>query len=110
MKYVGNSEERLLNAARQALGHVEETETEIRRKNERKQIWKDKVLHGQFMRQTEEEDGKERRLWLTGAGIKRETELLIMAAQEQAIRTNVIKLIEHRKKASAECAVEQMRQ
>ena len=40
LKYVGNSEERLLNAARQTLGHVEETETEkehkIRRKNERK--------------------------------------------------------------------------
>ena len=40
LKYVGNSEERWLNAARQALGHVEETETEkeykIRRKNERK--------------------------------------------------------------------------
>ena len=40
LKYVGNSEEQLLNAARQALGHVEETETEkeskLRRKNERK--------------------------------------------------------------------------
>ena len=60
LKYVGNSEERLLNTARQALGHVEETEKEykIRRKNERKQIWKDKVLHGQFMKQTEEEGGK----------------------------------------------------
>ena len=55
LKYVGNvnSEERLLNAARQALGHVEETETEkeykIRRKNERKQNWKNKALDGQFM-------------------------------------------------------------
>ena len=52
----------MFNAARQALGHVEETETEkgykVRRKNERKQIWKDKVLHGQFMKQTEEEGGK----------------------------------------------------
>ena len=68
LKYVGNSEERLLNAARQALGHVEETETEKEyknwRKNERKQIWKDKMLHGQFMRQTEKEGGKERWLWL----------------------------------------------
>ena len=64
LKYVGNSEERLLNTARQALGHVEETEKEykIRRENERKQIWKDRVLHDQFMRQTEEEGGKER--WL----------------------------------------------
>ena len=54
LKYVGNSEERLPNAARQTLGHVEETEKEykIRRKNEPKKIWKDKVLHGQFVRQT----------------------------------------------------------
>ena len=34
---------------------------------------------------------KERWLWLSGTGIKMETESLIMAAQEQAIRTNVIK-------------------
>ena len=44
LKYVGNSEERFLNAAIQALGHVEETETEkeykIRRKNELKKILK----------------------------------------------------------------------
>ena len=54
-KYVGNNEELLPNAAR--LGHVQETETEkeykILRKNERKHIWKDKLLHGQFMRQTD---------------------------------------------------------
>ena len=30
-------------------------------------------------------------MWLKGTGIKRETESLILAAQEQAIRTNVIK-------------------
>ena len=42
------------------------------------------------MRQTEKEVGKERWLWLSGTGIKRETESLIMAAQEQAIRTIVI--------------------
>ena len=44
------------------------------------------------MRQTEEQSGKERWLWLSGTGIKRETESLIMAAQEQAIRANVIKV------------------
>ena len=39
--------------------------------------------------------------------MKRETETLIMAAQEQAIRTNLVKAKMERpsKKASAECAV-----
>ena len=49
------------------------------------------MLHGQFMRQTEEEGEKERWLCLSGTWIKRETESLIMAAQEHAIRSNVIK-------------------
>ena len=49
------------------------------------------MLHGQFLRQTDEEAGKERWLWHRSTGIKRETESLIMATQEQAIRTNVIK-------------------
>ena len=49
------------------------------------------MLHGQFLRQTDEEAGKERWLWLRSTGIKIERESLIMAAQEQAICTNVIK-------------------
>ena len=62
-----------------------------RRAKERKERWKEKVLHGQFIRQTEEIAGEERWKWLKNSGIKRETETLILAAQEQAIRTNLIK-------------------
>ena len=62
-----------------------------RRAKERKENWKEKVLHGQFIRQTEEIAGEERWKWLKNSGIKRETETLILAAQEQAIRTNLIK-------------------
>ena len=71
--------------------------------SESMQIWKDKVLHGQFMKQTEEEGGKERWLWLSGTGIKRETESLIMAAQEQAIRMNVIKVRIERTQEQSKC-------
>ena len=39
----------------------------------------------------EEVAGKEIWLWLRDRSIKREIELLIMAAQEQAIRTNTVK-------------------
>ena len=79
-----NSEERLLRAARQTLAHSVGTETKreykLRKKNERKQNWNDKSLHGQFIRQTEEDGGKKRSQWLSGTGNKKETESLIMAA------------------------------
>ncbi len=57
------------------------------------------------MRQTEEEGGKERWQWLSGTGIKRETESLIMAAQEQATRTNVIKARIDRTQEENKCRI-----
>ena len=68
-----------------------ETEHEYKpnRMADRRNKWKDKVLHGQFLRQTEEENGKDEK-WqrLKNAGIKRKTKSLIVIAQEQAIRSN----------------------
>ena len=55
------------------------------------QAWKEKTLHGQSLRQTENEASIDRWNWLRNTGIKRGTESMIMATQEQAIRTNVIK-------------------
>ena len=49
------------------------------------------MLHGQFLRQTEELADKDKWLWLIDGSLKRETETLIMAAQEQAFRTNLVK-------------------
>ena len=91
--YARNSCERLLVAARQIEDCQGEGVVDFKnqKKIERQREWKDKTLHGQFLRQTDDEAGKERRMWLKGTGIKRETESLILAAQEQAIRTNVIK-------------------
>ena len=91
--YVRSSCEKLLVAARQIEDCQGESVVDFknRKKIERKQEWKDKTFHGQFLRQTDDEAGKERWIWLKGTGIKRETESLILADQEQAIRTNVIK-------------------
>ena len=49
------------------------------------------MLHGQFVQQNKEVENQERWQWLRNGTLKRETESLIFAAQEQAIRTNVIK-------------------
>ena len=92
-RHVQESKELLLSAAKRSDMEVKETVKQYknRRAKERKENWKEKVLHGQFIRQTEEIAGEERWKWLKNSGIKRETETLILAAQEQAIRTNLIK-------------------
>ena len=62
------------------------------KKNERKTQWMQKQLHGQFIRPTTSKASEDQWGWLRKGCLKRTTEVLIMAAQEQAIRTNNIKL------------------
>ena len=64
------------------------------RQERRKQClieWKEKALHGQFLRETESTDDRNRWEWLKRGELKRETEILLRAAQEQALRVNAIK-------------------
>ena len=88
--YVRNAKERLLIAAR-TLEHEENRETpnkyKKRKKNEKKTQWSQKQLHWQFMRQATGKASKGRWGWQRKRYLKR-TETLLMAAQEQAIRTN----------------------
>ena len=70
---------------------------------ERKESWKEKALHGQFLRQTDEIAGDARWLWLKHGNLKRETESLILAAQEQAIRTNAIKAYIDKSQEQSKC-------
>ena len=95
--YVKQSRERLLTAARSVdidlIEPIRKTTIEAKKqtKEERTISWEEKMLHGQFVRQTKEVGNQDRWQWLRNGTLKRETESLIFAAQEQAIRTNVIK-------------------
>ena len=98
-RYLLTSEERLFIAAKrvdgdyeQHLGMIESVkEFKETRRNEQSNVMKQKKLHGQFFNQIEEVAVEEKWLWLRDRSIKRGTESLIMAAKEQAIRTNAIK-------------------
>ena len=56
-----------------------------------KRDWKAKELHGQILRQTEDVKDEASRDWMMREDLKKDTEGLITAAQDQALRTNVIK-------------------
>ena len=98
-RYVLTSEEGQFIVARRVDGDYEQylgmigsvKEFKERRRNEGSDVLKYKMLHWQFFNQIEDVAGEEKWLWLRDRSIKRETESLIMAAQEQIIRTNAIK-------------------
>ena len=65
------SDERILSAARNIEEVTETTQGFKKRiKNERKNSWKEKELHGQYLRQTDEVASVERWLWLRDGNLK----------------------------------------
>ena len=70
------------------LGEGTKKEDVLRRREEQ---FKAKALHGQFMKNTEQVRGEGTWKWLKRGNLKKETEGTLMAAQDQAIRTNAIK-------------------
>ena len=61
------------------------------KKENRWKEWKQKALHEQFSRETECHNESKTWEWLRKGELNRETESLLCAAQEQAIRTNSVK-------------------
>ena len=55
----------------------------------RSEDWEEKVLHGQYLRQTKEVRSDQCWARLQNGDLKRETESLIVAARNQSIRTNL---------------------
>ena len=60
-------------------------------RSENTQGWKEMPFYGQIARQSEDQRSDETWTWLKEGKLKRETESLIIAAQDQAIRTNYVK-------------------
>ena len=91
--YVHGSEERLIQAARGDKIDGLEAASVLKRSKKEKRLedWEKKVLHGQYLRQTKEVRSDQCWAWLQHGNLKRETESLIVAAQNQSIRTNLVK-------------------
>ena len=90
--YVHRSEERLIQAATGDKINGLEAATVFKRskKEKRCEDWEEKVLHGQYLRQTKVRSDQ-CWAWLQNGDLKRDTENLIVAAQNQSIRTNLVK-------------------
>ena len=72
----------------------------------RKQKWKEKQLHGRFkqlINDISEEKKKKNRTWLSKENFIRETESLLIAAQNNAIRTNQIKVRIDKTQQNSKC-------
>ena len=105
--YVHESEERLIQAARgDKIDGLEAARFLKRSKKEkRSEDWEEKVLHGQYLTQTKEVRRDQCWAWLQNGDLKRETEILIVAAHIQSIRINLAKAKIDKSKGGSRCRV-----
>ena len=90
---VSSTQEKLLKVAQKYIKADElgPKEYKNQRREERTLDWQEKPLHGRFLRCTEEVASSKSWEWLRRGELKKETEGLITAAQDQSLRTNVMK-------------------
>ena len=91
--YVHRNEERLIQVVRGDKINGLEAGSVLMRSKEEKRLedWEKKVVPGQYLRQTKEVRSDQSWAWLQNGGLKKERESLIVAAQNQNIRTNLVK-------------------
>ena len=90
---VSSTQEKLLKVAQKYIKADElgPKEYKNQRREERTRDWQEKPLHDRFLRCTEEVASSKTWEWLRRGELKKETEGLITAAQDQSLRTNVMK-------------------
>ena len=91
--YIHGSEERLIQAAKREKVDGLEAASVLKTSEKKKRLEdsEEKVLHGHYLRQTKEVRSDQCWAWLQNGDLKRERESLIVAAQNQSIRTNLVK-------------------
>ena len=104
---VHGSEERLIQADRGNKMECLEAASVLKRSKKEKRLedWEQKVLHGQYLRQTKEVRTDQCWAWLQNGDLKRKTESLIVAAQNQSIRTNLVKAKIDKSQGDSLCSV-----
>ena len=91
-EYVVNSNEWMLKWVRTDMEGIEEMGQSMEEKRAQlMEQWHEKPLHGKFVKDTNDVRGGKSWDWLRGGHLKKETEALICAAQDQALATNSIK-------------------
>ena len=105
--YVHGSEERMIQAARGDNMNGLEAASVLKRSKKEKRLedWEEKVLHGQYLRQTKKVRSDQCWAWLQNGDLKRETRSLIVAAQNQSIRTNLVKAKMNKSQGDSLCRV-----
>ena len=91
--YVRENEERLIQAARGDKIYGLEAASVLKRSKKEKRLedWEEKILHDPYLKQAKKVRSDQCWAWLQNGDLKRETESLIVAAQNQSIRTNLVK-------------------
>ena len=64
---------------------------EIKEREKKLEDWEEKVLHGQYLRQTKEVRSDQCWTWLQNGDVKRDTESIIVVGQNKSIRANLVK-------------------
>ena len=85
--YIKKHERRLITATRNNTDNT----MDKRMTTTRKQIWEKKQLYGRFKRLINNISHQKTWTWLRKGNLKRETKSLLIAAEDNAIRTNHIK-------------------
>ena len=93
-KYLSESKELMLKfvAGEKGLSEVEDADAFKKHlKEEKRSQWLEKKFHGRLLKVTEKVSTERTWQWLKRGHIKKVTEAMVCAAQEQALRVNSIK-------------------